>query len=128
MAKKTNDSNAPVLMTEEYWANSPLSIARYYGTIKAFGCSYIIINKEGKDIFELSAIADKLGKDKAIEPGEPADLICRDFISFYKKLGREAFIAVLEKHPETPHSELKEIFKEMTSKPQKKNNQTEIKL
>lgn len=46
----TND-NIPICMTEEYWANSQLSIARYYGRIKAGGHEYVIVNKDGMDVF-----------------------------------------------------------------------------
>lgn len=64
-------SNTPILMTEDYWANSPFSIARYYGTIRMRGVLYIIVNKEGKDVFQLSIEAEKAGREKTIEPGEP---------------------------------------------------------
>ena len=79
-------------MTEEYWATSQFSIARYYGGIKVGGVDYVIVNKEGKDIYECSIEAEKAGREKAIEPGEPADLIDRRYIPMYKKLGRDKFI------------------------------------
>lgn len=85
-------SNTPILMTEEYWANTHFSIARYYGRVKAFGLEYIIVNKEGKDIYECSAEADKEGREKAIEPGEPCDLVDRRYVPIYRKLGRDKFI------------------------------------
>lgn len=44
--------NTPIIMTEEYWAYSPLSVVRYTGSIKMRGIEYIIVNKEGKDIYE----------------------------------------------------------------------------
>jgi len=81
-----------IIMTEEYWATSPFSIARYYGGIKVDGVDYVIVNKEGKDIYECSIEAEKAGREKAIEPGEPADLIDRRYIPMYKKLGRDKFI------------------------------------
>lgn len=80
-----------IIMTEEYWATSPFSIARYYGGIKVGGVYYVIVNKEGKDIYECSIEAEKAGREKAIEPGEPADLIDRRYIPMYKKLGRDKF-------------------------------------
>lgn len=46
-------------MTEEFWANSQFSVARYYGRIKISSNEYIIVNKEGKDIFECSYDAEK---------------------------------------------------------------------
>jgi len=90
----------PILMTEEFWANSHFSVARYYGEVKVNGSRYVIIDKTGRDIFELSAIAAKEGREKAIEPGEPADLIREEFIPLYKKHGRDKFIKVLKAHPE----------------------------
>ena len=79
-------------MTEEYWASSPYSIARYYGSIKIAGVEYVIVNKEGKDIYECSTEAEKAGREKAIEPGEPADLVDKRYVPIYRKVGREKFI------------------------------------
>lgn len=86
------NENTPIVMTEEYWANSPFSVARYYGGIKVQGVDYIIVNKEGKDIYECSAEAKKAGREKAIEPGEPCDLVDRRYVPMYRKLGRDKFI------------------------------------
>lgn len=88
--------NTPILMTEEYWASSLLSIARYYGRITVRGVEYVIVDKEGKDIFQLSIEAEKAGRAKAIEPGEPADLIDRRYITLYREAGRERFIGWLK--------------------------------
>lgn len=81
-----------ILMTEEYWAISQFSIARYYGRIKVGGIEYIIVNKEGKDVFELSVEAEKAGRENAIEPGEPCDLIDKRYQPIYRKVGRDKFI------------------------------------
>ena len=89
-------SNAPLLMTEEFWANSQLSIVRYYGKITFNGRKYIIVDKHGRDLFECSAIADKEGRDKAIEPGEPADLILSTLRFAYRKLGRDRIIELIK--------------------------------
>lgn len=89
-------SNAPLLMTEEFWANSQLSIARYYGEIIFGGRKYIIVDKHGRDIYELSAIAEREGRDKAIEPGEPADLILSTLRFAYRKLGRDRIIELIK--------------------------------
>ena len=93
---------AAILMEEEYWRNSFFSIANYYGRINVnIGgetIEYVIVNKEGKDIFECSAEAEKAGRDKAIEPGEPVDLIDRRYIPVYRKIGREAFIKMIKRH------------------------------
>lgn len=102
-----------ILMTEEYWANSQFSIARYYGGIKISGVYYIIVNKEGKDVFECSVETEKQGRENAIEPGEPCDLIRADFKLFYKKLGRDKFIAVLEENSNASIDEMKRIMKGM---------------
>lgn len=103
----------PIIMTEEFWANSQLSIARYYGGINIDGQHYIIVDKLGRDLFECSHIAKKEGRDKAIEPGEPADLIRADFLKIYRKLGRDKFIEIVKAHPEleTP-KQMNEILKE----------------
>jgi len=98
-------------MSEEYWANSQLSIVRHYGRVKLGGYEYIIVNKEGKDIFQCSAEAEKEGRAKAIEAGEPADLCRTDFVKYYKKLGRERFLEVLKENQYTSDDELKKIYK-----------------
>ena len=103
----------PICMSEEFWANSQFSVARYYGRLKIGWHEYIIVNKEGKDIFECSVEADKAGREKAIEPGEPADLCRTDFVKTYRRLGRERFLAVLKEHPQATDKELKKIFKEL---------------
>lgn len=110
-------------MCEGYWANGYFSVARYSGGINAFDHEYQIVNKQGATLFELSDRNSKYyvgdGDKKAIEPGEPADLCRTDFIPFYKKLGREAFLQVLKEHQRTPDTELKKIYKELTKKEKK---------
>lgn len=95
---------AAILMEEGYWRNSQFSIAKYYGEInvKIGGetINYVIVNKEGKDIFECSEEAQKAGREKAIEPGDPVDLIDRRYIPVYRKMGREAFVKMLKEQPE----------------------------
>lgn len=94
--KKTITEDYPLLMPEEIWANSQLSIARHYGRINMNGREYIICDKTGRDIFQLSAIAEKQGKQKAIEPGEPADLVLKSLLPAYRKLGRDIIIALIK--------------------------------
>lgn len=106
------NNDIPICMTEEYWANSQFSIARYYGRININGNMYIIVNRNGIDIFALSAMAAKSGKEKAIEPGEPCDLLRVDFIKYYKELKRDRFIAILKEHPHASAKELKTLMKE----------------
>ena len=107
---------AAILMEEDYWRNSQFSIARFYGVIKVKigneNIEYIIVNKEGKDIFECSEEAQKAGREKAIEPGEPVDLIDRRYIPVYRKMGREAFIKMIKRH----HDLTPEIAMELAEK------------
>lgn len=56
------NNDMPICMAEEYWANSCLSIARHYGRITIGRDEYIIVNKDGLDIFTLSTIAERKGK------------------------------------------------------------------
>lgn len=113
-------SNQPICMAEEYWANSQLSVARYYGGCTFNGKEYEIVNKYGATLSELSNPASKYyvgdGDKKAIEPGEPADLVRADFIPYYKQLGRDRFLDVLKKHQQASDAELKRIYKELTEK------------
>ena len=99
-----------ILMTEEYWATSQFSVVRYYGRIRIDGYEYLIVNKDGKDIFQCSVEAEKAGRDKAIEPGEPADLVRKDFVLLYRKLGRDKFIEILEKNQQASEDELKVLM------------------
>ena len=110
--------NIPICMAEEYWANSQFSVARYYGGIKFNGHEYYIVDKLGRDLWECSSAADRAGSDKAIPAGE-ADLVRKDFIPYYRKLGRDKFLEVLRANPTTADEKLKAIYKEMTSKPKK---------
>lgn len=89
-----------IVMTEEFWANSQFSIARYYGQIRIGNHYWVIVNKDGKTIYELSREAEKAGREKAIEPGEPADLCRADFVLIYRQLGRERFLEFLENNPD----------------------------
>ena len=92
----TTEQKTPICITEEYWANTQLSVARYYGRIQIFGHEYWIVDKNGRDLFELSALAEKEGREKAIDPGEPCDLVRKDFMKHYRKLGRKRFLEILK--------------------------------
>lgn len=94
--KMIKSNNYPLLMTEEYWVNSQLSIARYYGGMELDGRKYIIVDKLGRDLRECSKIAEKEGREKAIEPGDPADLILATLQKAYRKLGRDHIIALIK--------------------------------
>lgn len=86
-----------VIIMEQYWANSHFSIARYYGGVKIDGHEYKIVNKEGVTLEELSNPSSKhyMKSGKAIPPGEPADLVRKDWIPVYKKLGRDRTIKLV---------------------------------
>lgn len=97
MAKKhTITPPTTLLMAEEYWANTHLSVVRYYGCVKFDGADYIIVDKLGRDVWECSAIANREGRSKAIEPGEPADLIWRNLQPHYRALGRDRILELLK--------------------------------
>lgn len=107
-----------IVMTEEYWANSMLSIARYYGKIAVDGFEYIIVDKRGHDIFECSLEAEKAGRKKAIEPGEPCDLCRVDFVPIYRRLGREQFLKFIQENPDVYSvKRAKERLKQWQQKP-----------
>ena len=88
-----------IVITEKFWANSQFSIVRHTGKIRIGRHEYVIVNKDGQDVFELSAKA-KPGQTKIIAPGEPCDLCRTDFVPIYRQLGRERFLAFLEQNPD----------------------------
>ena len=85
----------PVLMTEEVWRETQLSIAARTGVIKLKDKIYKVVNREGKDLAECSLEAEQRGDNIAIPAGEPADLIRADFQPCYRALGRTGFLKVL---------------------------------
>ena len=108
-----SNEQLPLTMSESFWANSHLSIARYTGRIHLGKYDYVICNKDGKDIFECSRDAEKVGRENAIEPGEPADLVRTDILPIYRKLGREQFLRFCKENPEVwTAKELKERLKQ----------------
>lgn len=94
-----------IIYPEEYWANSHLSIARYYGGCTINGKEYIIVNKEGVSLQKLANKA-KIG-DVLIPAGEPADLILIEWQPIYKALGRDGLFEYLK----TQSCDLKEAKK-----------------
>ena len=95
-----------ILLTKETWMNSPLSVAKYYGGIH-LTCdggkkrTFLIVNKEGKELNQVS-----------IPACEPADLVDKEFIPLYKKLGRTLFIGIVQANPLASLKELKDILTE----------------
>ena len=95
-----------ILLTKESWMNSHLSVAKYSGGVQVIGeggktRTLFIVNKEGKDLTQAG-----------IPEGEPADLVDKEFIPLYKKLGRVLFIAIVEANPSVSRKELKAILTE----------------
>lgn len=106
------NDNIPILMTEENWKNSQFSPAGRYGGIRFRGKDYAVVDETGMTLFELSALQAKDGRKWLIPPGKPADLVVEEFVPFYKKLGRDKFIEILQQNRTTPYDELKKICKE----------------
>lgn len=109
-----------VLLTKESWMNSQLSVAKYSGGIQLTGeggkkRTFLIVNKEGKDLNQVS-----------IPAGEPADLVDKEFIPLYKQLGRDLFVAIIGANPWVSRKELKEILTEQ-AEVKKKGEETEKK-
>lgn len=108
-----NNNAYPLAMAEQFWANSQLSMARYYGQIKLGPYVYVIVNKDGKNIFQCSLEAAKAGREKAIEPGEPADLVRTDVLKYYRKLGRDGFLKFCKENPDVwTEKQIKERLKQ----------------
>ena len=89
---------APIIMEESYWANSTLSIARYYGGIVFRRKEYFIVNKDGITLLELSDPDSPhyVKGGMAIPPGEPADLVQNEWIPVYKALGRKKTFEIVK--------------------------------
>ena len=95
-----------ILLTKESWMNSQLSVAKYSGGIHLTfdggkKRTFLIVNKEGKELNQVS-----------IPAGEPADLVDKEFIPLYKKLGRNLFIGIVQANPLASRKELKDILTE----------------
>lgn len=95
-----------ILFTKENWLCSQLSVAKYSGGVQITGDDgkkriFLVVNQEGKDLSQVS-----------IPAGDPADLVDKEFIPLYKKLGRVLFIAIVEANPSASRKELKDILTE----------------
>lgn len=115
----------PILIPEEHWRNGIFSVASIYGGMTWNGQQYLIVNKEGATIMELSNPHSKYyvgdGAEHAIPPGEPADLVMMEWVPVYKALGREKMLEMAEKG--TPLVEALKIMKDLktrTLRPKKK--------
>lgn len=58
-----------ILMPAEFWMNSQLSVAKYFGGIKINGVQYVVVG---------------------------TDLLREDWVPVYKKLGRERTIGLIK--------------------------------
>jgi len=85
----------PIIIPEDVWANSQLSIVRHTGSISINGDVYTIVNKDGIDVFALSNPHSKyyVKGDMVIPPGEPCDLCDIMAIKLYRQYGRERMLA-----------------------------------
>ena len=95
-----------ILFTKESWLRSQLSVAKYSGGVQIEDedgkkRTFLIVNKEGKDLNQVS-----------IPASEPADLVDKEFIPLYKKLGRTLFIGIVQANPLASRKELKDILTE----------------
>lgn len=95
-----------ILLTKEAWMSSCFSVAKFSGGITVTGeggkrREFFVVNKEGKTLMQVG-----------IPAGEPADLVDKEFIPLYKKLGREKFIETVKDNPLLSREELKNVLSE----------------
>ena len=61
-------TKTPILITSNYWMNSQLSVARFYGGIKFNGEEYVIVPPKNDLILsKWVPVYKKLGRDKTIK-------------------------------------------------------------
>lgn len=92
-----------IVIAKEAWLCSQLSIAKYSGGID------ISDEENGTRHF---LVVDEKGQpyqDKLI-PSAPADLVDKEFIPFYRKLGRDKFISLVSREPFASRKGLKQIL------------------
>lgn len=95
-----------IMFTKEFWLSSHLSIAIRYGGID------ISDKEDGKRHY---LIVDGKGKPfcGTLSPEMPADLVDKEFIPLYKKLGREKFISIVKDNILANRKELKKILSDV---------------
>lgn len=64
-------TKTPILITADYWMNSQLSVARFFGGVKFNGEEYVIVPPKN-------------------------DLLLADWVPVYNKLGRERTIGLIK--------------------------------
>lgn len=99
-----------ILLTKEAWMSSCFSVAKFSGGITVTGeggkrKEFFVINKEGKTLMQVG-----------IPAGDPADLVDKEFIPLYKKLGREKFIEIVKDNSLLSREELKNVLSEAADK------------
>lgn len=98
-----------ILMTKDAWMNSQFSISRFYGGIHINGIRYTIMGSE-------------------------EDLVDDEFAKYYRKLGRDRFIQVLEQHEYTSKTSVAQAMRNALSefkvikRTVKQNNKQQTKL
>lgn len=105
-------TNETIIYPEEYWMNSQLAIARFFGGCIIKGKEYVIVNKEGVSL-RMLAVKAKDG-DMLIPEGEPADLILVEWQPIYRALGRDAFLEHLKTNQDL--KEAKKYVKQLKAK------------
>ena len=95
-----------IILTKESWMNTQLSVAKYSGGVQidiggGKNRTFFVVNKDGKDLTQTG-----------IPEGEPADLVDKEFIPLYKKLGRILFIGIVQANHLASRKELKDILTE----------------
>lgn len=106
--------NTPIIITEEVWRNSQLSLAGRCGQVTFNNRLYKVCNKDGITVFELADPSSRhyVGKgEMAIPPGQPCDLVRADWIPVYRALGRDRTIELVEAG--TDIKEARKIVKEL---------------
>ena len=74
-----------ILMEFDYWNNTPLSMAKYFGGLSLNHTEYVIV-------------------------GDEYDLVRRDFAEIYERVGRAKFLEVIKDNYQASPTELKELF------------------
>nr|DAH78002.1 MAG TPA: hypothetical protein [Caudoviricetes sp.] len=90
-----------IVIAKESWLCSQLSIAKYSGGID------ISDEESGTRHF---LVVDGKGKpyQGRLLPSVPADLVDKEFIPLYKKLGRDLFISIVKANPLMSRKDLKQ--------------------
>lgn len=92
-----------IVIAKEAWLCSQLSIAKYFGGID------ISDEENGTRHF---LVVDGKGQpyQGKLIPSAPADLVDKEFIPFYRKLGRDKFISLVSREPLASRKGLKQIL------------------